>query len=79
MIDRQRIETLVLSVLATVLKCEVTLDSSRKNTPQWDSLKHIQVIFAIEDELGLQFPEAVLGELNSVRQIVDKVLAHYEA
>lgn len=77
--DRQRIETLVLAVLATVLKCEVNPDSSRKNTPQWDSLKHIEVIFAIEDELGLQFSEEALTELNSVSQIVDGALALHAA
>ncbi len=69
--DRQQIEAVVMAVLATVLKCEIGLDVSRKNTPQWDSLKHIEVIFAVEDELGFQFSEEELASLNSVTKIVD--------
>jgi len=77
--DRQQIETVVLTVLATVLKCHVNGDSTRKNTPQWDSLKHIEVIFAIEDELGLQFSEEALAGLDSVAHIVDGALAVRDA
>lgn len=73
--ERQKIEAVVIVVLATVLKCEINLDTSRKNTPQWDSLKHIEVIFAIEDELGLQFSEEELESLNSVVKIVDLSLS----
>ena len=40
--------------------------STRANTPQWDSLKHIEVVFAIEDELQLQFDEEHLASLDSV-------------
>jgi len=69
----------VLTVLAAVLKCEVNRDSTRKNTPQWDSLKHIEVIFAIEDELGLQFSEEALAALDSVAHVVDAALALRDA
>jgi acyl carrier protein len=74
--NRQEIESVALNVLATVLKCEVSKKTSRENTPQWDSLKHIEVIFAIEDELGHLFSEVELAELNSVERIIEKVLNH---
>lgn len=77
--NRQQIEIRVLAALATVLKCEVVLDSSRNNTYQWDSLKHIEVIFAVEDELGLQFSEEELAELDSVGKIVEKAVARHAA
>lgn len=69
--NQQEIEAVVLNVLAAVLKCPVTSESDRENTPQWDSLKHIEIIFTIEDELGLQFPEESLASLNSVARIVE--------
>jgi len=75
--DRQELETVLLTVLATVLKCEVSAKTSRKNTPQWDSLKHIEVIFALEDELGWQFPEEDLTNLDSVDSIVERALTRH--
>lgn len=77
--DSQQIEAVVLTVLSTVLKCPVHPNSTRKNTPQWDSLKHIEVIFAVEDELGLQFSEEELPSLDSVSHIVDRALARHAA
>jgi acyl carrier protein len=77
--NRQQLETMVLATVAAVLKCEVFLDSSRKNTDQWDSLKHIEVIFTLENELGLEFSEEELAELDSVGKIVEKVLACHAA
>lgn len=75
--DRQQIETLVLKVLAVVLKCPVNSESARDNTSQWDSLKQIEILFAVEDELGLQFSEQELAEMNSVNRIVEAVLSRH--
>lgn len=77
--NRQQIEAVVISVLVAVLKCEITKESSRKNTPKWDSLKHIQVIFTVEDELGLRFLEETLAGLDSVDSIVKAALELHEA
>lgn len=77
--NRQQIEKVVLTVLSTVLKCEVDELATRENLPQWDSLKQIEVIFAIEDELNVQFNEETLSDLNSVAQIVDAAEALYAA
>lgn len=64
------IQDTVLQVASSVLKHEVQADSTRENTPRWDSLKHVELVFAIEDELGIQFDEAELGQLDSVQAIV---------
>lgn len=77
--NRQQIKEVVLSVMSTVLKCEVDDEASRENLAQWDSLKHIEVIFAIEDELNLQFPEELLSDLNSVKRIFDMAERLYAA
>lgn len=77
--NRHQIESVVLTVLTTVLKCEVDNQCSRETYPQWDSLKQIEVIFAIEDELNIQFSEETMSELNSVAQIVDAAEALYAA
>jgi acyl carrier protein len=72
------IET-VLDALRVVLKTEVNADTSVHNTPQWDSLRHIEVIFAVEDATGVQFDEAELGELDSVARIVAAIQAKHAA
>lgn len=75
--NRQEIEKVVLASLGSVMKCEVDHDSSRENTMAWDSLKHIEVIFLVEEELEVQFSEDELEELNSVSAIVEKVLRQH--
>lgn len=72
------IET-VLDALRVVLKTEVNADTSVHNTPQWDSLRHIEVIFAVEDATGVQFDEEELGELDSVARIVAAIQAKHAA
>jgi len=73
----QEIQTATLKVLSTVLKCEVDLLSSRETLSNWDSLKHIEIIFAMEDEMNIQFPEEKMSELNSAIQIIAAVEVLY--
>ncbi len=73
--QRPEIEERVLDVLSTALKCTVTAQSRRVDVAAWDSLKHIELVFAIEDELELQFTEDELGQLDSVAAIVDLALS----
>ncbi len=63
----------VIATLAAILKCDVTADTSQSNTPQWDSLKHITIIFAIEDAFGVQFDEDELPRLTSVTALVTRL------
>lgn len=45
----------------------------REDTPGWDSLKHVELIFALEDEFDLQFTAAELEELKSEAEVLAKV------
>ena len=69
--QRHEIEERVLDVLSAALKCPIGVHSQRADVPAWDSLKHIELVFAIEDELEVQFSEAELATLDSVQAIVD--------
>lgn len=69
----------VTTTMQRLLKCDVSPDATRESTPEWDSLKHIEVIFELEDRLDVQFTEQEMAELNSVGQIVQKVIAHHAA
>lgn len=76
-----QIEATVLLVLSVILKQPLSSfdsKSSMQNVSGWDSLKHIEIIFAIEEELSVQFSETELGELRSVSKIVNAVGDRYE-
>jgi acyl carrier protein len=49
----------------------ITRESSAKNTPNWDSLSHINLIGVIEDEFHLKFALGELEELKNVGDLVD--------
>ena len=74
-VSRLEIEDKTITILATILKCEVDRGTSRQNTSQWDSLKHIEIVFALEEELGVEFSEKQMAALSSVSAIADEVLA----
>lgn len=38
---------------------------SRESMPVWDSLKHVDLIFAVEDEFGVTFSEEEMAELKT--------------
>jgi acyl carrier protein len=48
-------------------------ESNSQNTPKWDSLRHIEVIFAMENAFHVRFtmPEiAGLRKLGDIRQLL---------
>lgn len=67
------IHEFIINEISKVLKEEVNLDSNMENTPVWDSLKKIDVIFAVEDKFDVKFNKEVLVTLNSVLAISDEV------
>ena len=79
--DRSQIERIVVNVLEILLKCKLVLgdDITRQNVEKWDSLRHIEIMFALEDELGIEFSEEELAEMDSVSKIVDAALAKHAA
>lgn len=48
-------------------------ESNAQNTPKWDSLRHIEVVFAMENAFHVRFtmPEiASLRKLGDIRQVL---------
>jgi acyl carrier protein len=69
------IEETVASILSAALETTVAPDAGlvRENTPAWDSLKHVEIIFMIESECGISVPQEEFGNLVSQQAIVDYV------
>jgi acyl carrier protein len=76
---RETTEARVIQTVSRALKSPVNANSNRDNTPAWDSLRHIEVVFSLEDELGLEFSESEQPELLGVQRIVDVVMKRHAA
>jgi len=77
--DRIDIESIVLSTLANVIKRGVDLQSAEEAIQQLDSLKHVEFIFAVEDEMGVQFSEEELADMDGLDKIVSRIMLRHEA
>jgi len=71
----------VRETVALALKVELPLtgDFARSDEPKWDSLKHVEMIFMLEDEFNVQFAEDDFAQLSSIFEIVGMVKARLEA
>lgn len=62
------------NILATILdvnSIEINDDFSTKTSDKWDSLAHMNVIVAIEDEFELEINDEFVLELTSFKKIKD--------
>jgi acyl carrier protein len=51
----------------------------RSSAPQWDSLKHMEIVFALEDRYGVRFDESEFAALNSPTAIAKALRKHLAA
>lgn len=67
------IEERVRRVFETTLDIEIApgADVLREEEARWDSLKHVALIFALEDEFGIEFDEAQMAGLDSLSRAVE--------
>lgn len=70
------IEIHLIEVISTVLGQPVNADASRATESGWDSLKHIQIVFAVEEKFNVQFEEEEIPALDSLVKIQAKLLTH---
>ena len=58
-------------IVGNILEIEpdrLTEHSNAQNTPRWDSLRHIEVIFAVESAFHVRF---TMPEITSLRNLGD--------
>ena len=73
--SNNQIQNDVIQILSGILEQEIKLETSREDIQTWDSLKNIEVIFAIEDRFGIRFSEEEILTFSKVNDIVEKVKA----
>jgi acyl carrier protein len=65
----------VQQIASNVLLTEVTADSSAETVESWDSVQHLNLILAIEEEYGLEFSPEEMESAKTVGQIAGLVSA----
>tara|TARA_B100000674_G_C37828740_1_gene909450 strand:+ start:289 stop:531 length:243 start_codon:yes stop_codon:yes gene_type:complete len=51
----------------------ITLETSVETIERWDSLSHIKIILDIEKDFDLKIDTSIIGELNSVKSIIQYI------
>lgn len=54
----------------------INLEASMDEIPEWDSLMHIKLITAIEDEFHIEIDFADTLEMSSIPEIKNKILKY---
>ncbi|QFG53744.1 acyl carrier protein [Chryseobacterium sp.] len=71
-------ETRIKNVMASVFEMpveQITAESSPDNIEIWDSLKHLNLVVALEEEFDIEFDDDEALELMSFSSIYDLVKA----
>lgn len=66
-------EQKILNLIAKTLEVdveEVELDTAVGDLPEWDSLHHLMIIKAIEEEYNIKFEQEDLAELEDVSDLI---------
>ena len=71
----QNVGSEVRRIVGQVLNRHIRDDENilRTDEPGWDSLKQVEILFAVEDGFSIRFKEVELSGLSSVNQIASAV------
>ena len=78
---REEIQDRVHEVLALVLRLPAPPREPvlRADLPEWDSLAHVEIIYAVEESTGVAFSEQEMAALDGSAAIVEAVERHRAA
>ncbi len=75
---RADLDSSVRQVVGTALGRPVPADEALSD-PRWDSLKHVEILFAVEDAFDVRFSEEEMSALESLEALVDAIERHRAA
>ena len=76
--NSDEIKASVTGIFKSILGDVPAEETKREEIPAWDSLKHMQIIFAVEDEFDIQFSEEQIEKTTSIQDILE-ALTHRDA
>lgn len=68
----------VVSAILRVPRDTLTTASSPDTLDHWDSLRHLQLVLALEEEFGLQFRGEEIDAMQSVGGIISILREHLD-
>jgi acyl carrier protein len=66
----------VKEIMSGILKVDISVlddDLEIGDIQEWDSLRHMMIVTALEKEFGIKFQREELVDLENVRDIIDLV------
>jgi acyl carrier protein len=72
----------VRSIAADVLKVpagKITSESSTENVEGWDSVQHLNLVLALEQEFSVQFDPEEIDQMNSIGKVASILESKLEA
>jgi acyl carrier protein len=79
---REEIKTRARAALARALKTDpesIADNATHADLAAWDSVHHMNVIIALENDFGIEFDDAELAGLNSLPLLVAAIEKHTAA
>lgn len=67
---QQRVIRIVSSIMAVPVE-SLSLDSSADTIESWDSMQHMSLVLALEQEFGVSFDDDQVLDMLSVRRIAE--------
>jgi acyl carrier protein len=80
--SNDEIKTRARAALAQVLKVpaeKIADDASQMNLSEWDSVRHMNVVLALENDFGIEFADGELMNLTSLPLMVAAIEKHIAA
>ena len=59
----------LLKIVEEVLKVQVTQETSIANCEKWDSLRHLELVVALEEAFDVSFEPEEIAEMKSIVEI----------
>ena len=64
----------LLKIIGDILNLDASklnLESKRGQFAEWDSLKHLQIIMAVEEELNISIPIEKVGDIEKIKDFLE--------
>ena len=63
----------LLKIVEGILKVPVTKETSMANCDKWDSLRHLNLVIALEEAYDILFEPEEIAEMKSIAEIERKL------
>ena len=67
----------IIQVIGKALEMPVDKETSQANCAKWDSLRHLNIIVAIEDAFDVSFEPEDIAQMKSVKEIETFILSYH--